>query len=183
MGDVWEQQPATMLAAGKFVGDGKRLDTDVPAVRELVFHVARGRYQLLRLRAQLFAIPSSVELSQRHPPEFERFSDGNVYGFWHVDDDSWLHDLVSGRERWVVTRYELVAGNRRSTTPDLRVTARFPEPTWKDERPSWARVQRLMAKPQPSDSSEPFADTELALENVAQPTPGEKLPATCRSSG
>jgi hypothetical protein len=31
-----------------------------------------------------------------------------MYGFWHVDDDSWLNDLVSGRERWVVIRYELV---------------------------------------------------------------------------
>jgi hypothetical protein len=73
MSDVREQQPATVLAAGKFVGDGKRLDPDVPAGRDLVFLVPCGRYQLLRLRAQLFAIPASVALSQRTLPEFVTF--------------------------------------------------------------------------------------------------------------
>ncbi len=48
MADVVEQQPATVLAAGKFVGDGKRLEPNVPSHRDLVFLVPRGRYQLLR---------------------------------------------------------------------------------------------------------------------------------------
>ena len=68
MTDVLEQQPTTVLAVGKFVADGKRLETDVPSQRELIFLVPRGRYQLLRFRAQLFAIPASVRLSRRASP-------------------------------------------------------------------------------------------------------------------
>jgi hypothetical protein len=181
MADVWEVRPATVLAAGKFVGDGKRLDADVSSGRQLVFHIPRGRYQLLRLRAQLFAIPASVQLSQRTLPEYTPFpGDNNLYGFWHVDDDSWLHDLIYGRDRWVVMRYELVSRpDATATSPDLRVTARFPDPTWKEGKPSPTSVQKLFAKPQPSDASEPFADTELAVADVADPKTDDRLPRTC----
>jgi hypothetical protein len=48
--DVRELQPSTLLAAGKFVGDGRRLEPNVPYVRKIVFHVRRDRYQLLRFR-------------------------------------------------------------------------------------------------------------------------------------
>jgi hypothetical protein len=179
---VWEKQPATVLAAGKFVGDGKRLEPSVPSRREIIFHVPRHRYQLLRFRAQLFAIPGSVQLSQRELPEYRTFNDDNyVYGFWHIDDDSWLHDLIYGRERWIVMRYELVnKPEAKTTSPDLRVTARFPTPTWSRGRPTQATVTRLFAQFQPSDASEPFADTELALEPVAEPTRTEELPRSCR---
>jgi hypothetical protein len=182
MADVWEIQPAAVLAAGKFVGDGKRLDADVPAGRELVFHVPRGEYQLLRFRAQLFAISASVPLSQRTLPEYVNFPDDNdLYGFWHLQDSSWLHDLVYGRDRWVVIRYELVREpTAKPISPDFRVTARFPDPTWGKGRPGAALVQRLFAEPQPGDSSEPFADTELALEPVAEPTDHDSVPAGCR---
>jgi hypothetical protein len=182
MTDVWEERPASVLAAGKFVGDGKRLDPNVPSGRGFVFFVPRHRYQLLRLRAQLFAIPASVRLSQRAEPEFANLPDDNeLYGFWQVVDDSWLHALIYGRERWVVIRYELVDPARPDTTSlssALRATARFPSPTWRDKKPSAALVHRLFAQSQPSDSSEPFADTELALESVAEP--GSVDPASCR---
>jgi hypothetical protein len=199
MADVWEIQPAKVLAAGKFVSDGKRLEPDVPAGRSLVFLVPHGRYQLLRFRAQLFAIPASVPLSQRRRPEYVRFKGDNyVYGFWHIDDDSWLHDLVYGREQWVVIRYEVVSQpGSEATSPDLRVTARFPNPTWTHEKPSEAQVHDLFgvvevqpgrfandpvsfAERQPSDASEPFAGTELALADVAEPTGRDSLPRECR---
>jgi hypothetical protein len=182
MADVWEERPATVLAAGKFVGDGKRLDADVSSRRQLVFVVPRGRYQLLRFRAQLFAIPASVELSQRTLPEYTTIpGDNDLYGFWHVDDDSWLHDVIYGRDRWVVLRYELVSRpGATATSPDLRVTARFPNPTWAEGKPSPKTVQKLFAAPQPSDASEPFADTELALEGVTEPKASDRLPGACR---
>jgi hypothetical protein len=185
MTDVWEQRPATVLAAGKFVGDGKRLDPNVPSGRELVFFVPRHRYQLLRFRAQLFAIPASVRLSQRSLPEYVNLAgDNELYGFWKVVDDSWLHDLIYGRQRWVVMRYELVdPDNKRATAVStaLRATARFPNPTWDKARPSQALVDRLFEQPQRTDSSEPFAATEFALERVAQPS--ALHPRTCREAG
>ena len=182
MSDVWEEQPATVLAAGKFVGDGKRLDTGVSSARDVLFFVPRNRYQLLRFRAQLFAIPASVQLSQRALPQYATYSGDNyLYGFWHVDDQSWLDGLIYGRNRWVVMRYELVSQPRAtSTTPDLRVTARFPDPTWSERRPSEKTVKRLFAEPQPSDASEPFADTELPLGRVAKPGALDRIPRACR---
>jgi hypothetical protein len=182
MTDVWEERPATVLAAGEFVGDGKRLDPNVPSGREFVFFVPRHRYQLLRFRAQLFAIPASVRLSQRALPEYVNFAgDNELYGFWKVVDDSWLHDLIYGRQRWVVMRYELVDPANRSTTEistALRATARFPNPTWSETKPSQAVVNRLFEQPQSTDASEPFANDELALERVAEPT--ALHPRTCR---
>lgn len=164
------EQAATVLAAGKFVGDGKRLDSDVSAGRSFVFFVPTGRYQLLRLRAQLFAIPGSVKLSQRTQPRYWSIAgDNEIYGLWHIDDDSWFHDLVYGRERWVVLRYELVDPDhpdRNTLTPAMRVTARFPAPSWTSSQPSDASIQRLFETPQPGDASEPFADTELAIAPV-----------------
>ena len=181
MADVVEAQPAAVLAAGRFAGDGKRLDPDVPAARDLIFMTPRGRYQLLRFRAQLFAIPASVQLSQREPPTYEYADDRRVYGFWHVDDDSWFRDLVYGRERWVVLRYELGnVGPSPLSTPDLRVVARFPKPSWGKKMPTRASVLKLFEGVQPSDASEPFADSELALADVAEPTPSEVLKHKCR---
>ena len=182
MNDAWEERPSTVLATGKFVGDGKRLDPNVPSGREFIFYVRRHRYQLLRFRAQLFAIPASVRLSQRALPEYARFrGDNELYGFWQIVDDSWLHDLIYGRARWVVMRYELVDPDDKKT-PDvstaLRATARFPNPTWSESRPSAALVNQLFAQSQPSDSSEPFADAELSLESLAQPSALD--PASCR---
>jgi hypothetical protein len=181
MSDVREIQPATLLAAGKFVGDGKRLDAGVPASRELLFFVPRHRYQLLRFRAQLFAISSSVPLSQRALPSYESLPhDHDLYGFWHVDDQSWLHDLIYGRDRWVVIRYQLVqAPGNTAVSPDFRVSARFPDPTWSKGKPSAARVEQLFAGPEPSDASEPFADGELALEPIAKPRALDKLGGLC----
>jgi hypothetical protein len=181
MTDVWEERPSTVLAAGKFVGDGKRLDPDVPAGRELAFFVPRGEYQLLRFRAQLFAIPASVRLAKGALPQFVQFAgDNELYAFWRVVDESWLHALIYGRARWVVIRYELVDPDHKESplvATALRATARFPDPTWHRGEPSGDLVERLFTQPQPSESSEPFADTELALERVAMPSAND--PAAC----
>jgi hypothetical protein len=110
--------------------------------------------------------------------------DNELYGLWHVDDDSWLHDLVYGRERWVVLRYELVdPGNKTATnvSPDLRVTARFPNPTWSKRALTDVQIEALFAAPlQTSDASEPFGDAELALEPVVNPQARDKVPRACR---
>jgi hypothetical protein len=182
MADVWELQPSDVLAAGKFVGDGKRLDPGVPASREIVFLARRGRHQLLRFRAQLFAVPASAQLSQREDPTFKRFDDDNrVYGFFHIDDDSWIRDLLYGRERWVVVRYALVQRAQDiSATPDLRVIARFPDATWSRDLPNEKHVVQLFAGAQGSDASEPFADSELLVGKIDDPSAADSVPATCR---
>ena len=177
--DVWEVQPATVLAAGKFVADGKRLDANVQATREFVFEVPHAKYQLVRLRAQLFAISASVPLSRSALPEFLNIAgDHDKYGFWRVDDYSWLHTLIYGRRRWVAMRYEL---SREPTNPhvstDLRVTARFLHPTWSEAPPSTTRLQAAFSEQEPSESSEPFADAELSLTPVDAARASDKCPA------
>jgi len=181
MTDVWEEQPASLLAAGKFVADGKRLDANVPATRRLLFFVPRGRFQLLRLRAQLFAISASVPLLPKKA-DVTFPGDDDLYAVWTVADNSWFHDLVNGRSRWVVSRYEDVSEPAKTVvSPDFRVTARFPAPSWSAARPGEATIQALFVQPSPSDSSEPFGDDELSLEPVAAPTAADrgKLPAAC----
>jgi hypothetical protein len=179
MKDAWEVQPAKLLGAGKFVGDGKRLDVKVPATRELLFFVPHGRYQLLRLRAQLFAISASVPLSRSSLPVYLSVpGDHDEYGIWRVDDYSWLHTLIYGRRRWVVLRYELaVAPKVANVSPDLRVTARFLHPTWGEAPPTTSRLQAAFSETEPTDSSEPFANAELPLAPVAAATAADKCPA------
>jgi hypothetical protein len=197
MRDVVEQDP-TVLAAGKFVADGKRLDPDVPANREFVFFVPHGRYQLLRFRAQVFAVPGSIRLSQRIPPEYVRLKgDNELYGYWHIEDNSWLHDLVFGRERWLVIRYELVdPGNTtdRAKPADrvlasqvLHVLARFSKPTWSERPPNSGTTMKLFENPgainaqEPRDASEPFADSELALQAIERNCDGGAATAPTQS--
>jgi hypothetical protein len=181
--DVRERQPSTVLAAGKFVGEGRRLEPKVPYVRQIVFHVPRGKYQLLRYRAQLFAISGAVKLSQRKPPDYELGPEGYLYGFWHVDDESWLRDLIYGRERWLVSRYELVRepGDTKAGSV-MRVTARLTDATWRHGRPSLEEAAALFTTLRLTDPAEPFATTELPLEEVVAPTADDRprLPRACR---
>ena len=179
--DVREQQPSTVLAAGKFVSDGRRLEPDVPYFRDIVFHVARGRsVRLLRFRAELFAISGGVNLSQTTEPTYELGDDNFLYGFWPVDDDSWFRDLIYGRERWLVIRYELVSeAGKTNASPDLRVTARLTDATWAHGRPSLDDAPALFTKTRLTDPAEPFATTELPLEDIAEPTADDKLPDAC----
>jgi hypothetical protein len=186
MANVFEFPP-TVLAAGKFVADGKRLDPNVPASRGFVFLVPSHRYQLLRFRAQLFAIPGSIQLSPSTPPITLTFpGDNELYEYWHVQDDSWAHALISGRERWVVVRYELVDpanffGRHRpaSAVPvssAIHVLASVSRPTWSRGLPSARATLRLFnqsalipkehAAAVPADASEQFADTELVVNRV-----------------
>jgi hypothetical protein len=115
-------------------------------------------------------------------PEIHHLSpDNEVYGFWQVVDDSWLHDLLYGRERRIVIRYDLVNAKRptvATTADDVSVRARFPNPTWRDQEPSKSLVDRLFAQPDFTDSSIPFSASELPLESVTQPT--AKDPSICR---
>jgi hypothetical protein len=179
-----EERPATVLAAGKFVGDEKRLDPDVPQSRQMIFYVPRGQYQLLRFRAQLFSLPASVALSQTTPPTPRRLKgNNNLYLLWPVGDDSWLHDLLTGRQRWLVALYTIVdePGNK-AASPVMRVTARFLPPTWNESTPGDPVIRQLFATPQVSEASEPFADAELSVEPVTEPTTADRVPPACASA-
>ncbi len=181
MANAWEEQPARILAAGRFVGDGTRLDANVPASRDLIFFVPRGRYQLLRFRAQLFAVSASLPLAERptdkaHPLVY----DNDAYAVWTVADSSWFHDLVYGRVRQVITRYELVTSPKAVlASPDIIVAARFPSPSWSADVPSKTTLENLFATIPSTAPTQPFADTELALSPVAAATASDYVPPTC----
>jgi hypothetical protein len=69
---------------------------------------------------------------------------------------------------------------KTSAPPDLRVTARLTDATWTHGRPSLAEAQVLFGKTRLTDPAEPFATTELPLEDIAEPTADERLPDACR---
>ena len=175
MSAVWEIQPATVLAAGRFVADGKFLGPNVPASRQMIFYVPHDRYQLLRLRAQVFAVSGSVRLVNQPPIRRIIPRDNDLYDLWKLGASGWFQDLLSGRRGWIVTRYELVnpQGRGIASTPDLRVVAASPDPTWSGNAPSNAQINHLFVKQPPLDTTETFADTELPLAPVRAPTAAE----------
>ena len=186
MSDVWEVQPSTVLAAGRFVADGKRLGPNVPGSRQLILYVPHGRYQLLRLRAQVFAISASVPLADQ-PPLHAHIDDHDLYDLWKLGESSWFQDLLSGRRGWLVTRYEIVPTPPKWSyhipSPDLRVTARSPRASWSGSMPSDAQIKSLFDNAPPLDTTETFADTELPLAPVVAQSAAkltkENVPQAC----
>jgi hypothetical protein len=81
----------------------------------------------------------------------------------------------------VITRYTIVSRpTATSASPDIVVAARFPNPTWSGGAPSEATLERMFAPTiQTAAPTQPFADTELALERVAAPGPGDYVPPGC----
>jgi hypothetical protein len=175
MSSVWEIQPAKVLAAGRFVPDGKRLGPNVPASRQMIFYVPHDRYQLLRLRAQVFAVSASVPLVNQRPVRRVIRHDNDLYDLWKLGESGWFQKLLSGRRGWIVTRYELVnpQGKGIASSPDLRVVAGSPGPTWSGNAPSNGQINRLFVNQPPLDTTETFADTELPLAAVRAPTAKE----------
>lgn len=183
MSAVWERRPAKVLAAGRFVADGKHLGPNVPASRQMIFYVPHDRYQLLRLRAQAFAISASAQLANQ-PPLHRNLRDNDFYDLWKLRGGGWLQDLVSGHRGWIVTRYELVQlPGATASSPDLRVTARYPSPTWSGSAPTNAQIKNLFGNQLTVETTESFADAELPVAPVAAPTEAElasrKVPKTC----
>jgi hypothetical protein len=174
------EQPPTVLAAGKFVADGKRLDPNVAANRESssscpstatsCFASARSCMQC-RPRFR-----SRTECRRRSPP-FPATTSCTGTGA----STTTAGFILTGRERWLVMRYDLVdsgnkANRRRSAkaalvSQALHVVARFPAPTWREGLPSRRATQRMFDQPRTintlelGDASEPFADSELPLES------------------
>jgi hypothetical protein len=186
MSDVWEVKPASVLAVGRFVTDGKRLGPNVPASRQLIFYVRHDRYQLIRLRAQVLGISASVPLADQ-PPVSPKIDDGDFYDLWKLGDSGWFQRLLTGRRGWVVTRYEIVsAPGDTAASPDLRVTARTPGPTWSGNAPSSAQIESLFEKAPAVDTTETFADAELPLAPVVTQTAAklkaEKAPKSCAAA-
>jgi hypothetical protein len=183
MSDVWEVKPATVLAAGRFVTDGKRLGPNVPASRQLIFYVLHDRYQLLRLRAQVLGVSASVPLVDQ-PPVRADIPDNDLYDLWKVGESGWSQRLLSGWRGWIVTRYEIVSEpGAKTSSPDLRVTARIPSPSWSGEAPSTDQITSLFERAPAVDTTETFADAELpAAPVVAQKAAkltAEKVPKSC----
>jgi hypothetical protein len=203
MNDVNEGLP-TIIAAGKFVSDGDQLQAGVQATRGLVFYVPHGKYQLLRLRAQLYAISASALADPGALPIFIDPShpisgDTDEFAYWRLNSGSWLHALLYGRRQWLAIRYEVARQpSNPNARPDLRVTARFLEPTWSEHPPSDSQIESAfistvvtqnpkthqpvitkVTKPVPEDESEPFADSELAVGTPRSATPQEAKNAAC----
>jgi hypothetical protein len=144
------------------------------------------RYQLLRLRAQVFAISTSVPLADE-APHHAGIDDHDLYDLWKLGESSWFQDLLSGRRGWIVTRYEVVSTPPRwkehVPSPDLRVTARSPDPSWSGNAPSKRQIKKLFENAPPVDTTETFADSELPLAPVRAQTraklEAEKVPKAC----
>ena len=122
----------------------------------------------------------------RSLPTYDFLDDNALYGFWHVEDDSWLHDLLYGRERWVVLRYDLV--NRfpgrpppKQTSPaDPRLRA-LPRP----RRGCWGsrtrtRRSACSRRPRRATPASRSRTRSSAVGDLVQRTPQDTAPKSCR---
>jgi len=189
MSPVWEIRRPKVLVAGTFAPEGRRLAPDAPASQQLILYVPHNRYQLLRLRAQVFAISASVPLAAQRPKTTSIKDDKDVYKLWKLEAGGWFQNLLSGSRSWVVTRYEIVDPDSKAknppAAPDVRVIARFPKPTLSGQEPSADQIKNLFQASQPLSETETFSDAELPLKPVAKPTGKEigKAKVPCRRAG
>jgi hypothetical protein len=115
--------------------------------------VPHGKYQLLRLRAQLYAISATALADPGALPIFidpktPISGDTDEFAYWRLNSGSWLRALLSGRRQWLAIHYELARQpSNPNARPDLRVTARFLEPTWNEGPPSAPRSSRPSSRP------------------------------------
>ncbi len=184
---VRNQQPR-LVTAGKFLGDGLRLDPGQQISKDFIFYVPAGSFQLLALRAQVFVIRSDIRLGiaadDFRAPVLNP-DDGDSYEFWRVDDRSWLHALITGPNRWIAVRYEFgVYKHPQRLIPTLRANVRFPAPSWSASPPSVAATAALFAASplgQTADASEPFSDSEMPFSPVPDPTAADAAKFHCQT--
>ena len=110
--------------------------------------------------------------------------DEDLYDLWKVGESGWFQRLLSGWRGWIVTRYEIVSEpGKTASSPDLRVTARIPSPSWSGKAPSNDQIASLFKRAPAVDTTETFADAELAVAPVAAQSTAkladEKVPKTC----
>jgi hypothetical protein len=154
-----------LLTAGKFVGDRETLRAGAEQTRHYAVTFPSRCFDGLRLRAEAFAV-GDLDLTLTKPPVVRRSErDGYVYISWFVDPGSWLKSLVEAPYRWVVIRYEIPDVTALSPPDFIRVTARFPSPSWSSDPPTLEAAERLFATPvgDARRLSEVYANDEVPL--------------------
>lgn len=177
--------PARVLAAGKVLGDGARLDSGQVVKRSYLFYVEPHTFQLLALRAQVFALPAGAVALGSSTSDFEAMPspqakqwqpnrDGDLYVFWRVRDHSLLHALLAGPDQWLVVRYELSQAPKlpTHTNPAIRATARLTPSAWAAAHPTPSGAAQLFPTLSAvASASEPFGDDELLDAPLPRTTP------------
>jgi hypothetical protein len=189
-----EEGAPRAIATGKFIGDRQDLEAGQETSRKLTFSFPSGYYNVIRIRAQVFAI-RGLRLSLTDPVEIVACPNrGRVFSFWPIADDSWVRDLVEGRHRWIVIEYVMLDANGDvSPSGSLAyVTARFPSASWQKERPSVKEALHLFDRALAvEDVNEVFAADEVVLPSALTAGPPasrlpqreEEDPEECRSDG
>jgi hypothetical protein len=177
--------PARVLAAGKVLGDGAHLDSGQVVTRSYLFYVPPHAFQMLALRAQVFALPAGAVALGTQQGDFESVpaagartwqpnSDGDVYVFWRVRDHSLLRALLAGPDQWLVVRYELSQAPTlpTHTNPAIRATARLTARGWSSAHPDPSAAARLFPSLSTvASATEPFGDDELLDAPLPRTTP------------
>src|SRR5262249_5458407 len=82
--------PAGLPAAGKVLGDGARLEPGQVVRRTALFYVRPGAFQVLALRAQVFAIPAGAGPLGTNDTDFEALPSPNATS-WMPNKDGYLY--------------------------------------------------------------------------------------------
>jgi hypothetical protein len=96
----------TPIAAGRLFAENRYFEPNDELSREYVVASPLCRYELLTLRANIVVARGELLRLEDKPVVPRTYfqsskSEVGVFSVWHVKDDSWIHDLVDGKERWI----------------------------------------------------------------------------------
>jgi hypothetical protein len=119
------EEPSAVIQALKLFAENRYFEPGEELTREYAVFVPRCNYSLLRLRVHVVVAKGTL-LRMRNQaslgPGF--FSDPGrlgVYGQWHIEDNSWVHDILDGKEESILVNY--VSRQKRFDPGFFNVTA------------------------------------------------------------
>lgn len=120
------EKSQTILQAGRLFAENRYFEPGQELSREYVVFVPSCRYGLLRLRGEVVVAKGALlRLGDQIPPVPGFFHDPGrvgVYAFWHVEDNSWVHDILDGKEQSILVNY-VTNDTEQFDVSSFRVTA------------------------------------------------------------
>jgi hypothetical protein len=155
-----------IVQAGRLFAENRYVEPGEQVLRQFMVFVPECRYALLRLRSQVVVAKGTLIRIRDDVIGHGAFKDTvdntkrvGVYTQWGIKDDSWVHDILEGKEHSILINYVATAG--RFDVSFFRVTAWLTKGTSKRDPQEVAEYTRRARERLGLANS--FGDDEIAL--------------------
>lgn len=164
-----------IVQAGRLFAENRYVEPGEQVSRRFIVFVPACRYTLVRLRSQVVVAKGTLIRIRDDVIGYGRFEDTvkdtkrvGVYTQWGIRDDSWVHDILEGKEHSILVNYVATAG--RFDVSFFRVTAWLTKGTSKrDPEEVAAYTKRARERLGLANS---FGDDEISLSSPASADAG-----------